>query len=140
MSLSGLKQYQATSTQTGVVEASPHRLIQMLFEGALEKIAKAKGFLARKEIEKKGQHISWAIKIIGGLRSSLNMEIGGELAVNLDNSYEYMTRILFEANMENSIEKLDEVTLLLSNIKEGWDGIEEEVKKMNAPEVRVAAV
>jgi len=140
MSLNGLKQYQATSTQTGVVEASPHRLIQMLFEGALEKVAKAKGFMARREIEKKGQHISWAIKIIGGLQNSLNMEIGGELAVNLDNSYEYMAKILFEANIENSIGKLDEVTLLLSNIKEGWDGIEEEVKRMNVPEVRATAV
>jgi len=140
MSLYGLKQYQATSTQTGVVEASPHRLIQMLFEGALEKLAKAKGFMLRKEIEKKGQHISWAIKIIGGLQSSLNMEVGGELSANLDNLYEYMTHKLFEANLENSIEKLDEVTQLLSNIKEGWDGIEDEIKKINIPEARVSAV
>jgi len=140
MSLNGLKQYQATSTQTGVVEASPHRLIQMLFEGALEKLAKAKGFMVRKEIEKKGQHISWAIKIIGGLQSSLDMKVGGELSVNLDKLYEYMTHKLFEANVENSIEKLDEVTHLLSNIKDGWDGIEEEVKRMKVPEARAAAV
>ena len=140
MSHHALKQYQATSTQTGVVEASPHRLIQMLFEGALEKVAKAKGFMLRKEIEKKGQHISWAIKIIGGLQNSLNMEVGGELAANLDNLYEYMTHQLFQANVENSIEKLDEVTRLLSNIKGGWDGIEEEVKRMNVPEARVSAV
>ncbi len=140
MSHNALKQYNATSTQTGVVEASPHRLIQMLFEGALEKIAKAKGFMARKEIEKKGQHISWAIKIIGGLQGSLNMEVGGEVAVNLDKLYEYMIHKLFEANLENSIEKLDEVTRLLSNIKDGWDGIEEEVKRMTVPEARAAAV
>lgn len=133
MSLNSLKQYQSTSTEAGVVGASPHRLIQMLFEGALEKIAKAKGFMQRNEIEQKGANISWAIKIIGGLQSSLNMEAGGELAVNLDNLYEYMAFKLVEANAENSIEKLDEVTKLLSNIKEGWDGIEEEVRNMSVP-------
>ena len=51
-----------------------------------------------------------------------------------------MTHTLFEANVENSVEKLDEVARLLSNIKEGWDGIEEEVKRMSAPEIRASAV
>ncbi len=134
MSMNSLKQYQNTSTQTGVVEASPHRLIQMLFEGALDKISIAKGCLLRKDIEKKGANITWAIKIIGGLQSSLNMEAGGELANNLDNLYEYMCFKLVEANAENSVEKLDEVSKLLSNIKEGWDGIESEVKAMSAPQ------
>ncbi len=131
MSLNNLKQYQSTKTQSGVVGASPHRLIQMLFEGALEKIAIAKGFMDRKNIEQKGKHISWAIRIIGGLQNSLNMDIGSDLSKNLDNLYEYMTVTLVEANAENSIEKLDEVTRLLTNIKEGWDGIEAEVKAMS---------
>jgi flagellar protein FliS len=132
--MNSLKQYQTTSTQTGVVGASPHRLIQMLFEGALDKISIAKGFIVRNDIEKKGLNISWAIKIIGGLQNSLNMEAGGELAKNLDNLYEYMCFKLVEANAENSIEKLDEVSKLLSNIKEGWDGIESEVKAMSTPQ------
>jgi len=130
MSLNGLKQYQNTSTQTGIVGASPHRLIQMLFEGALDKIAIARGAMERNNIELKGRHISWAIRIIGGLQSSLNLEIGGELAANLDKLYEYMSLKLVEANAENSIDKLNEVSKLLNNIKEGWDGIEEEVKSL----------
>lgn len=140
MSLQGLKQYQSTSTQSGIFDASPHRLIQMLMEGALEKIAKAKGFMLRKEIEKKGQHISWAIKIIGGLQSSLNKDVGGDLTDNLDNLYDYMCQKLLEANAENSIEKLDEVTGLLATVKEGWDGIEDEVKQMSQPQARVSSV
>lgn len=139
MSLQGLKQYQSTSTQSGIFDASPHRLIQMLMEGALEKIAKAKGFMLRKEIEKKGQHISWAIKIIGGLQSSLNKDVGGDLTDNLDNLYDYMCQKLLEANSENSIEKLDEVTGLLATVKEGWDGIEDEVKQMSQPQARVSS-
>ena len=140
MSLQGLKQYQSTSAHSGTFEASPHRLIQMLMEGALEKIAKAKGFMQRNEIEQKGKHITWAIKIVGGLQSSLDMEVGGELAQNLDNLYEYMTRSLIEANAENSIEKLDEVASLLQTVKEGWDGIEDEVKQTEAPQQRTSAI
>ena len=139
MSLNRLKQYQETSTQAGIFEASPHRLIQMLFEGALEKIAMAKGFLIRNEIEKKGAHITWAIKIIAGLQESLNMKEGGELSKNLSYLYDYMCNKLLEANSENSIEKLDEVTKLLSNIKEGWDGIEAEVKSLSH-QIRAKAV
>jgi len=136
MSLQGLKQYQSTSTQSGTFDASPHRLIQMLMEGALEKIAMAKGFMMRDEVEKKGHHISWAIKIIGGLQNSLNKDAGGELAQNLDNLYDYMCEKLFEANIENSVEKLDEVSNLMVTVKEGWDGIENEVKQSTQPQVR----
>lgn len=139
MSHNALKQYQTTNTQTGVVGASPHRLIQMLFEGALEKVAKAKGFMMRDKIEEKGKHISWAIKIVGGLQESLNMELGGELSQNLYKLYDYMCTVLIQANIENSVEKLDEVARLLNNIKDGWDGIEQEVKSMSThADVRTA--
>ncbi|TQV75315.1 flagellar export chaperone FliS [Aliikangiella marina] len=136
MSLHGLKQYQSTSTQSGIFEASPHRLIQMLFEGALEKIAKAKGFMQRNKIEEKGHHINWAIKIIAGLQNSLNMEQGGDLSEKLYRLYDYMIDTLMQAHAENSIEKLDEVTLLLKEVKSGWDGIEEEVRQMTNQQAR----
>lgn len=130
MSHAALKEYQSTSTQSGAHTASPHRLIQMLMEGALEKIAKAKGFMSRNEVEQKGHHISWAIRIIGGLQDSLDMKKGGELSANLDKLYDYMCRTLVQANVENSVGKLEEVTTLLSTVKEGWDGIEDEVKSL----------
>lgn len=118
-----LNQYNRTAVQAGVAAASPHRLIQMLMEGALDKIAIAKGHLARGQMEQKGKHIGWAISIVGGLRSSLDLDAGGEIAKNLDDLYDYMDRRLITANLENSVEILDEVAALLRQIKEAWDAI-----------------
>jgi flagellar protein FliS len=101
----------------------------MLMEGALEKIATAKGHMARKEHEAKGSHINWAISIIDGLRGSLNRQEGGEMANNLDSLYAYMVRRLAEANISNDTGILDEVTSLLLEIKSAWDAIPEEVKQ-----------
>lgn len=118
-----LSQYAKVGTNSGVAAASPHRLIQMLMEGAMEKIATAKGHMQRGEIEQKGRYISWAISIINGLSSSLDMEQGGELAERLATLYQYMNEQLFKANIENDSEKLDEVANLMRDIKAGWDGI-----------------
>lgn len=122
----GARQYAVNKYKLGVVaeveEASPHRLIQMLYEGALQRIAIGKGAMQRKEIALKGQSISHAIAIVGGLRSSLDLS-QGEIAVNLDNLYEYMERRLLEANLKNDAEVLDEVSGLLKDIKSAWDAI-----------------
>ncbi len=122
-SKSAIQQYTLSSRQADVAAASPHRLIQMLMEGALEKIAIAKGHMERREIAEKGKAISWAIEILEGLRMSLDQEAGGELAANLEALYDYMGITLLEANKENSGEKLDEVSRLLKGIKSAWDAI-----------------
>jgi len=106
--------------------ASPHRIIQMLMEGALSKIATAKGCIERNDLPEKGRQITWAMNIIGGLRSSLDGEKGGEIATNLDSLYEYMGRRLLDANLSNDVVILDEVSSLLLEIKEGWDNIPSE--------------
>jgi len=125
----GAMQYKKINTQSGIENANPHRLVQMLMEGVLEKVAIAKGHLERGNIEQKGRNISWAISIIGGLQASLNKEVGGEISENLDALYEYMTTRLIEANLHNDSEILDEVSKLMKEIKEGWDGIEAEAKE-----------
>ena len=118
-----VNQYTKVGVQTGVESASSHRLIQMLLDGALSKISIAGGHMKRGEIPEKGAHISWAISIIEGLRSSLNRESGGELAENLDRLYEYMLRQLVVANLRNDPAVLDEVHGLLAEIRSGWMGI-----------------
>ena len=123
-----LNQYRQVGTQSGVASASPHRLIQMLMEGALEKINLAKGYMQRGEIALKGSHISWAISIIDGLRMSLDIEAGGEIAQNLDDLYDYMGRRLVEANLDNDEAMLDEVAGLLLEIKSAWDTVPELVQ------------
>jgi flagellar protein FliS len=125
----GAQQYGKVAVGSEVNFASPHRLVQMLMEGALEKIAIAKGHMARREYEAKGKHINWAISIINGLRGSLNLEEGGEMAANLDSLYDYMIRRLSEANMNNDVAILDEATSLLLEIKSAWDAMPEALKQ-----------
>jgi flagellar protein FliS len=104
-------------------EANPHQLITMLFEGALERLAAAKGAMMHGDIPKKGLMISKAIGIIEGLRANLNLEKGGDIANNLDRLYDYMENRLFEANLKNEVSYLDEVADQLRNLLSGWQGI-----------------
>jgi len=126
--LSAMKEYQQVSIHSSIMDASPHRLVQMLMEGVLEKIALAKGNMANNNIAGKGENISKGIAIIGGLKSSLNKEVGGTLAENLSNLYDYMANRLVVANLLNDENILDEVTGLMAEIKMGWDGIPDEFK------------
>jgi len=117
-----LNQYRRLGIESEVNNASPHRLIQMLFEGALGRLAVAQGALERGDLAVKGESLSKAIGIVSGLRSSLDMSTG-ELAENLDRLYEYMNFRLLEASAENNVEKVIEVTQLLKTLKSGWDDI-----------------
>jgi len=119
----GSFEYRKVGVQTGVENASPHKLIQMLLDGAVEKVQLARGYAERQEIAKKGETVAWAMAIIDGLRSSLDMSRGGEVAANLDALYDYMLRRLTEANLANDVAMLDEVAKLLSEIRDGWNGI-----------------
>jgi flagellar protein FliS len=120
-----LSQYQQVNTAALIESASPHKLIQMLMQGCLQRLAEAKGALQRKDVPAKGLAISKAIDIIGGLKSSLNKEVAGTaLPQQLDSLYEYMQQRLLEANIKNDSAMLDEVAGLMRTVKEGWDGIE----------------
>ncbi|MVW76269.1 flagellar export chaperone FliS [Pseudomonas xionganensis] len=121
--MAALKQYQTVNTHAQAMEASPHRLIQMLMEGGISRLAQAKGAMERNQTALKGELIGKAIGIIGGLREGLDLEQGGEVAANLDSLYEYMVSRLVEANLQNEPDILDEVAVLLRNVKAGWDAI-----------------
>jgi flagellar protein FliS len=125
---SAVDQYKSVGVRSGVEGASAHRLVQMLMEGALDKIAIAKGQIERKEFEGKGHYISWAIAIINGLRDSLDKQAGGEIANNLDEVYRYMVRRLLEANRRNDAAMLTEVSSLLFEIKSAWDAMPDHLK------------
>lgn len=120
-----LKQYQQMGAHGAVMDATPHRLIQMLLDGAISRILTAKGHMERNNIADKGEQISKALAIVEGLRNSLDFEQGGEIAQNLDNLYEYVSNILFKANRDNNVELLDEAGNLLTQIKGAWDQIPE---------------
>lgn len=120
-----LRQYQKVNTHAQVSEASPHRLVQMLMEGGLDRMAQAKGALSRGDIAQKGLMLGKAIEIISGLRDGLEPEKAEDPAAvqRLDALYAYMSNRLVEANGVNDADMIDEVARLLITVKSGWDAI-----------------
>ena len=120
---SALAQYKKIDSESAVNGASPHRLIQMLMTGALDRLAQAKAAFENNNIEQKGVLLGKSISIIAGLQSSLDEEKGKDLTGNLDKLYDYMQRRLLEANMKNDMSMVEEVMGLLLKVKSSWDEI-----------------
>ncbi|MCD5992997.1 flagellar export chaperone FliS [Pseudomonas sp. CDFA 602] len=118
-----LRQYQKVNVHAQASEANPHRLVQMLMEAGLDRIAQAKGAIGRKDIPGKGVFIGKAVDIIGGLREGLDMENSSDTVSRVDSLYVYMMQRLAEANIKSDSKILDEVSGLLCTVKEGWDAI-----------------
>jgi flagellar protein FliS len=125
----GARSYAQVGLQSGVMSASPHQLITLLFDGAKTAIAMARHHMAQKEIAAKGKAISKAINIIdNGLKASLDAEAGGkagaELVANLSALYDYISQRLMFANLRNDPALLDEADRLLENIASAWREID----------------
>ena len=118
-----LNQYKTIELQTRVHTASPHELIELLLQGARSHIAIAQGNIQRNQIKEKGEHIGKALSIIEGLKSSLNHDQGGEIAVNLLKLYDYIQILLLKANLKNDENLLAESNLLLAEIHQAWQSI-----------------
>ena len=122
-----VKAYTKVGVEYDVTTADPHKLISMLYQGALLAIANARNGILRKDVAVKGASISKAISIIeDGLNASLDKKVGGELAQNLSSLYEYMSRRLLTANVNNDMAALNEVAGLLNDLKGAWDGIKQQ--------------
>lgn len=118
-----LAQYKKIDTESAVNGASPHKLIQMLMAGALDRMAQARAAFESKNIEQKGVLLGKSISIIAGLQASLDSDKGADVAVNLDKLYDYMQRRLLEANLTNDMTMVEEVSGLLVKVKTSWDAI-----------------
>jgi flagellar protein FliS len=116
--------YVQNTIETGVEEADPHRLVAMLFDGALQSVAEARIRLAEGNIAERGRAISKAISIVEeGLRSSLDLARGGEIAQRLDGLYRYLCAQLLTANLKAEVEPLIEADRLLTELQSGWRAI-----------------
>lgn len=132
---SAKKAYKTVELETSVMSASPHKLVLMLYDGAITAINRSKFHLEQKEIPEKGSAISKAIDIIeNGLKSSLDMKVGGDLAERLAMLYDYMCDSLLEANVKNNVEKLDEVIRLLTQLRTAWEAIANDPAALAAQE------
>lgn len=124
MHLPNSKKYEEVGVDSSVHSADAHKLVLLLYQGALLSIAAARNHMQQGELGPKGKSISQAISIIeDGLRASLNLSVGGELVHNLSSLYAYMTARLLEANLRNDMLILDEVTRLLVELRGGWEAI-----------------
>lgn len=121
--------YAKVGVESGIASANPHQLIVMLFDGALLNVNTAAVSMAQQDTAAKGRAISKAIEIItSGLKSSLDLNAGGELAARLAALYDYMVSRLLYANLNNNEAALREVAALLSEIKGAWEAIRDEVR------------
>jgi flagellar protein FliS len=118
-----VNRYSAVNVDAMLEDASPHKLIQMLMSGFLMRINAAKGAIDRGDFQEKSIQISKAVSIVGGLMEGVDIEKGGEIAINLISLYEYINARLFQATAENNVEILDEVQSLIREVKEAWDAI-----------------
>jgi flagellar protein FliS len=100
----------------------------MLMDGALERIATARGCIERKETAEKARLLNRAVSIVGELRNSLDAKAGGQIAANLGELYDYMSRCLLKANADNNAKQLDEVSNLLHEIRGAWTMIPPDVR------------
>lgn len=123
-------QYRNVFSQGLVADASPTRLVQIVYEQILSNLATAQGCMQRiencqplKDVMAKGKAMSKGIRLIGHMNATLDMERGGEVAANLRSLYEYMLNRLTQANVTNDAAIVVEVAGLVAKIKSGWDQI-----------------
>ncbi|RLV61555.1 flagella export chaperone FliS [Parashewanella curva] len=126
-----LQSYRQVSVNSQITEASPHKITQMLFAGALERIAQSRYAIENNDIAAKGLCIGKAIDIVEGLRSCLVMD-DDELGHNLEALYDFVINGLIQANLSNDTKMLNDVSEVLRTLKEGWDEIPEEMHHITA--------
>ncbi|WP_076410913.1 flagellar export chaperone FliS [Shewanella sp. UCD-KL12] len=118
-----LQSYRKVSVESEISVATPHRIIQMMFEGALQRLAQSRYAIENNDVQNKGVYIGKAVGIVNGLNNSLNMDEGGDISNNLSDLYDFMLRRISEANLNNDVQAIDDVCEILRTIKEGWDAI-----------------
>ena len=112
--LQAYQRNQLTTTDSGTV-------LLMLYQGAIDSVKRARESMERGDMAEKGKHILRANDIISQFLASLDYEIGGELAQNLEGLYRYMLDQMLVANVKNEPKPLDVVASLLITLKQGWE-------------------
>ena len=130
-----LKAYKKTSLEAELSVASPHRVIQMLFNGLIERLSQAKGAIERKDYEYKANRISKAMGIIEGLQGALERKENPALGDKMYALYDYMKQLLDQASVSLDEKPIDEVINLITPIKNAWDNIPEDIKQKTNAEI-----
>lgn len=129
---SKLAAYRSVSAHGAVANADPHTLVLTLFDAVLGRLTAARACIERDDIVRKAGLLHSSVVLLAELRGSLDLHKGGTLAQNLSDLYEYMTRRLVHANVNNDAAAVTEVLGLLGEIRSAWAAI--------GPEVRSGAI
>ena len=125
--------YSRVGVETGVQDASPHKLVAMLFDGYFESLLRARAAMAAGQTELKGREIGRAVRIVEeGLKASLNLGAGGTLATDLSDLYAYVTLRLTQANLRNDDAALEECRALMKPLHDAWQSIAPQIDEASA--------
>lgn len=124
-----LKAYKKTNLEAELSVADPHRVIQMMYEGLIERLSQAKGAIMRHDYEYKADRISKAVGIINGLQSALDNRSNPELGQRMFALYDNMKELLTKASVSLDTAPIDEVINLILPIKQAWDQIPQDIKE-----------
>lgn len=132
-----LQAYKKVSIDSQLSAASPHKVIQMLMAGAIERLIQGKASMQQGNIAVKGERLGKALDIVISLRGCLSMDDGGDIAQNLDQLYDFMIAKISEANQNNDPNAIDDVVEIIREIKSAWDQIPNEYHNLTAGEVGI---
>jgi flagellar protein FliS len=118
-----LSKYGKIKDDTQTMFASPHQLILMLFDGAIEAMSMTIGAIQHNNLELRSKQNTRSITIINGMRECLDMESGSELADNLYSLYQYMAQELFRAGFRNDVDTIRNIQFMLKDIRDSWENI-----------------
>ena len=121
--IAALAQYGQIKNDAQTSYASPHQLMLMLFDGAIEAMSMTVGAIQNKNFELRSKQNTRSITIINGMRDCLDMEAGGDLANNLYSLYQYMAQELFKASFKNDADTIQNIQAMLKDIRESWEKI-----------------
>ncbi len=124
----GIQAYKKDSLKSDLASADPHRVIQLLMQGALERLALSKGFIERKDLESKSQTLTRVVEIINALRDALDRDANPDLVDNLEALYLFMIEQIHEASAKLDTHKIDIVMKLMLELKGAWDQISDAAK------------
>lgn len=118
-----LNKYKSVDIQTRIEAATPHELIELLLQGARNHISSATGYMKNKNMKDKGEHLGKAMDIIENLKTSIDHQKGGDVAVSLMQFYKSIQGLLLNANLNNDEDLLIRANDLLAEILEAWRAI-----------------
>jgi flagellar secretion chaperone FliS len=124
----GINAYQSVGGRDQATTADPYQLIQMLMNGALQKLAVGKGAMERKDLETKSENLTKSLSIVNALQDGLDMSVESEVAGNMYDLYDYAKRQIIEAMTSNNVEAVDNCMMVIRSLKEGWDAIPVEAR------------